>query len=324
MEKFNFLNKEKKKSNLSSLEDKMTFIKENGIQNFEDWSKKTFKEKMDILVKLDVIPNNFNHFRKNSESELTESFKKNFREDNEESLSELNRNFDFYMRMIKYPNYKEQSERLYPDDNHIHKYPEELLDIDSEVLNFFKKDSSQAGNKDDYSYILSPIDALKKGGIKDLSDWYKKTVDEKRKILMSGEFMGVDIEVKSGKIPLSIMYGKEKYNAYLDQCFLSTVYRASEVLRWKNQLVIELKENRLDKARQNLEKITEEKFLKRVTCAKEILAKNHKEIVSDMENRINNEFPNLSEEDKKEIKDFLLEISDLKDKKVDLLGKESD
>lgn len=278
-------------NNLSTLEGKRSFIEQNGIHSFEDWSKKTFDEKLSILSKLDAIPDNFNHFEKKYENELRKKVKDDFNKNNEAVAQELDKNFDFYMKVIGYSEYKGQSESL---------YPEELLDIKPEELESLKK----GGN--DSNYLLSPLDSLKKNGIANLSEWYGKSIDEKRKILMaSPDFMGVDIEVKKGKIPLTLLYGKEKYNAYLDQCFYSTIYRISEVLNLKNENDKWNNDEHLGKTRLNLEKMTDEKFKQKVAETQEILDENRKKIIIDMHNSIGKKLPDLSPEDRNEIKDYL-------------------
>jgi len=283
IEKLNFFKRtEKKVENNPILESKYLFIKENNITSFEDWSQKTFQEKLSILLKLDAIPYNFNHFEKDYDDKLQEKINNDFDKNNLETSLELDKSFDFFMRIIKYPGYVEQSKILYTEESKNladneedleykkyyqyseHKYPEELLDIKPDVLEAYRKERElEDSNQNKNDYIFSPLEALKNNGIKDLSEWYSKSIDEKRKILMSsGEFMGVDVEVKKGKIPLTLQYGKEEYNKYLDQCFYSSMYRISEVSYLKNQWINEIlnKDELLDKARQNLENQMELKF----------------------------------------------------------------
>lgn len=319
MEKFKFFKKagdsaqqERGKESikdLSTLEGKRACIEQNGIHSFEDWSKKSFEEKVSILSKLDAIPDNFNHFEKNADMGNSNRY-------NKENPMELDRDFDFYMRVTQFPGYKEQSELLYPEESKNftgteseHKYPEDLLDIKPDVMESYKKQEERGEyKKGEHDYIFSPIDAIKSSGIKNLSEWYGKSIDEKRKILMSSQdFMGVDIEVKKGKIPLILLYGKEKYNAYLDQCFYSTVYRISEVLSWQNQSIYEdiNKDELLGKARLNLENKAEEKFKQKVMESQEILDKNREQIIVDMHNSIDEKLPSLSQENRDEIKNYL-------------------
>ena len=276
------------------MEDKYSFLKENNIHSFEDWSKKSFDEKLSILLKLDAIPDNFSHFEKNYLDTLKEQTEKDFSKDSDRIMQEVDKNFDFFMRVIKFPQYKEKFKSS---------YPEELLNLNFELVSFLKK----SGN--DSNYLLSPIDALKKNGVSNLSEWYKKSIDEKRKILMSSDdFMGVDVEVKKGKIPLILQYGKERYTKYLDQCFYSTIYRISEVLNWENTDDVINSEKLLDEARLNLEKRIEERFMQKVAESKEIIEKNREKIIADMHNNINSELSNLNEEDRKEIKNYLESI----------------
>lgn len=324
MENFNFLKKKEvvpsanvdtskeaskdKINNLSTLDGKRSFIEQNGIHSFEDWSKKTFDEKLSILSKLDAMPDNFNHFEKNTDIS-------NFKQESIETIQELDRDFDFYMRVTQFPGYKEQTELLYQEESKNlageseHKYPEEILDIKPDVLEAYNKQEERGEyKKGEHDYIFSPINALKNGGVKNLSEWYSKSIDEKRKILMSSpDFMGVDIEVKKGKIPLTLLYGKEKYIGYLDQCFYSTIYRISEVLRWQNQSINEdiNKDELLKKAKLNQERNIEEKFKQKVIEAQEILDENRKKIITDMHESIDEKLPNLSSEDRNEIKDYL-------------------
>lgn len=316
MEKPSFL---KKKEQGSSLDAKVSYLKEKGLNSFEDWQKKTPEEKISILLDLNAVPYNFDFFHKKP-NELKDKIISGF--DNSETEKELDRNFDFFMRTIAYPGYQDKEQFLYPEETKNlaettedpklkgyyqysdHKYPEELLNLNPKVIECVKKQNPLEERED----IFSPINALKTSGIKNLSEWYGKSIDEKRKILMSSDhFFGVDAEVRKGKIPLILQYGKGKYDKYLDQCFYSTMYRTSEFLRWQNKWVNPTlnKEELLKNARQNLEKRMEDKFLQKQTEMEKILRENRQQIISDMHNSVDDKLSNLTPEERKEIKDFL-------------------
>ncbi|MCX6754537.1 MAG: hypothetical protein NTU81_01775 [Candidatus Nomurabacteria bacterium] len=264
MEKFNIFNKtevdnsaskKETENNLSvKLEDKISFVKENNVETFEDWSQKTFEEKMSILVNLDAIPYNFDHFDNNYVENLKNKITEDFNKDNDNASLELDRNYDFFMRLIQYPNYIEKSKILYPGESKSlaegmensdfkkfyeyseHKYPEELLNLKPEVIECLKKESE---NNNKLIEILSPLDALKNNGIKNLSEWYNKSIDEKRKILQeSPVFSGGKYKASLGnKIQTILKVGKDKYNAYLDQCFYSTMSSLSQAFYLENQTI---------------------------------------------------------------------------------------
>lgn len=309
MEKFNFFKKteegysnSKKEVNdnlLIKIEDKALFVKENNIETFEDWSKKTFEEKISILIKLDAIPGNFDHFEDGYVENLKNKIKEDFNKNKENTTQELDRSYDFFMRVIQYPNYKEQSKLLYQKESKNfaedmdgselkkfyeyseHKYPEELLNLKPEVLECLQKEAENDKRSDRFNYLLSPLESLKQNGVVKLSDWYNKSIDEKRKILSSSKyFMGGKYASSMGnKIQSVLKFGKDKYNAYLDQCFYSTIHRSSEVLYWKNQTINQEinKEELLGIARKNLEKKAEDKFNERV---KELIKKINKENIN--------------------------------------------
>ena len=344
MEKFNFFKKtekenpsSKKETNnnlLIKLEDKVSFVKENNIGNFEDWSKKTFEEKMSILIKLDAIPGNFDHFEdryiENSKNKIKEDFNKN----KENAIQKLDRCYDFFMRVIQYPNYKEQSKLLYPEesknfaDNRSgselkklyeyseHKYPEELLNLKPEVLKCLEKENKK--NEGIYN-MLSILGSLKRNGVTRLSDWYNKKIDDKRKILSSSEyFMGGKNAISMGnKIQSILKFGKDKYEAYLDQCFYSTIYYLSEILYLQNQRINQIlnKERLLEISIENLDKKAEGIFKE----AENVFLKKVKEIENDMYldilkyiDEIKIDLPNLDEENKTHFKEYL-ELSYLED-----------
>lgn len=355
MEKFNFFRKEKSEDiknidqdknkenikDLNTLEGKFKYIERNDIITFEQWLKKSFDEKLSILSKLDAMPDNFNHFEKNYDNELQKKVKRDFDKDNQAVTQELDRNFDFFMRLIKYPGYIEQTKLLYPiesenladtEDNpdykkyyeySDHKYPEELLDIKPDVLESFKKREERGEHKkSDHDYLFSPVEAIKNGGIKNLFDWYNKSIDEKRKILMSSRFfLGVDIEVEKGKLPLILQFGRNNYIKYLDQCFYSTIYRISEVLRWQNQWInYNLnKDEIMNKCWLNQEEKLKNEFEHKIIKLQNEHNAEVDEYLSKLQREFNENFPDMSNDNKEELMK-LLNIESMKNSlKVDAI-----
>jgi hypothetical protein len=333
MEKFNFFKKstendfstkkENKDNLLTNLEDKLSFLKENNIENFEDWSQKTTEEKISFLIKLNAIPGNFNHFEDGYVENLKDKIRGDLNKNKENTTKELDKDYDFFMRVIQYPSYEEQSKRLYPEESKNladdmdgselkkfyeyseHRYPEELLNLKPEVLESLKKEAENNKRTDEFDYLLSPLESLKQNGVTKLSDWYNKSIDEKRKILSSSQhFMGGEHSSSMGsKIQNILKFGEDKYNNYLDQCFYSTIHRSPEVLYWKNQTINQEinKDKLLGIARRNLEKRAESKFNEQVKELQDTIFLESLRPIGE----IKIDLPNLDEKDRTDLEEYL-------------------
>ncbi len=271
----NFINKtEAEPKPIYSLEDRINFIKTNNIESFEDWSKKSFTEKLYLVDNMGA---------ETTSSELQ------FKNNPEQATLSVDRDYDLMMRILNIPEYKEQSTLLYPSETKDpkgelykyidHKYPEELFNIDKEVLRFIERDHPQYAES-----FSSAIDVLKSHGLKKTSDWYTKSSQEKKEILLNDCFMmGYKPEIAKK----SILISAKKYEKLLDDAYFSNIDFMSEYLLGTNKVVYALNYAHDNKD----EMIIREEEL------------NEKELYEAMDKSIRRNFPEIKNED--EIKELI-------------------
>ncbi len=232
----------KKEDKVDVLLEKENFIVANNIETYENWQKKTYVEKVDLLDALGGLTFNSPDILKAEYQNTTE--KNNL----EELDLYIDKKYDLLLRVLGVPTYKEQTKILYPkettpiklsleSDDKLdiekntqyseHLYPEEIFSLSDDVVTYIKRES------DGGRLILEPISLLKKHGINTLKDWYKKTTDEKREILKSNYFSGAKDYIE--KKPWG-MTNKE-YEDYLDSSYLATIKRITSSLLSSNRYV---------------------------------------------------------------------------------------